>query len=189
MQSCWWVDCPCFLGCKMNLFRTDFWVVSWQLALDFRWANEEKTGWLIFVGDYPKDSVWEDWGALGKIRGITTPGPLRILHPRKLLKSNSWTAPQNSWMDWTGRRSFRTDFGSLSPLFKGCETVRLGGCTMEGIPLQSPFWVTSGGCCNFRPYFWANSSPKKSYARPSCLAFMKGFKKRDHSNFQDKGGM
>ena len=26
----------------------------------------------------PKDSVWEDWGTLGKIRGITTP-PLRIL--------------------------------------------------------------------------------------------------------------
>ena len=27
----------------------------------------------------PKDSVWEDWGTLGKIRGITTP-------PRILLK-------------------------------------------------------------------------------------------------------
>ena len=28
----------------------------------------------------PKDSVWEDWGfTLGKIRGITTLGPFRIL--------------------------------------------------------------------------------------------------------------
>ena len=32
----------------------------------------------VFLGN-PKDSVWEDWGTLGKIRGITTPGPLRIL--------------------------------------------------------------------------------------------------------------
>ncbi len=27
----------------------------------------------------PKDSVWEDWGTLGKIRGITNHPPLRIL--------------------------------------------------------------------------------------------------------------
>ena len=26
----------------------------------------------VFLGN-PKDSVWEDWGTLGKIRGITTP--------------------------------------------------------------------------------------------------------------------
>ena len=25
----------------------------------------------------PEDSVWEDWGTLGKIRGITTPAPGR----------------------------------------------------------------------------------------------------------------
>ena len=29
-------------------------------------------------GVFPKDSVWDHWGTLGKIRGITTP-PLRIL--------------------------------------------------------------------------------------------------------------
>ena len=26
----------------------------------------------VFLGK-PEDSVWEDWGILGKIRGITTP--------------------------------------------------------------------------------------------------------------------
>ena len=31
----------------------------------------------VFLGNL-KDSVWEDWGTLGKIRGITTPS-LRIL--------------------------------------------------------------------------------------------------------------
>ena len=30
----------------------------------------------VFLGN-PKDSGREDWGTLGKIRGITTPGPLR----------------------------------------------------------------------------------------------------------------
>ena len=33
-------------------------------------------GWLFLKN--PKDSVWEDWGRLGKILGITSRGPLRI---------------------------------------------------------------------------------------------------------------
>ena len=28
----------------------------------------------MFLGN-PEDSVWEDWGTLGKIRGITIPDP------------------------------------------------------------------------------------------------------------------
>ncbi len=62
---------------------------SYSEGMNF-WAKNLKTSvktsctqlvfhvcWVLFRGKCPKgnpkDSVWEDWGTLGKIRGITTP--------------------------------------------------------------------------------------------------------------------
>ena len=39
------------------------------LFIGFLWGGVQGEG--VFLGN-PKDSVWEDWGTLGKIRGITT---------------------------------------------------------------------------------------------------------------------
>ena len=37
-------------------------------------------------GGNPEDSVWEDWGRLGKIRGITTPNPIMLHFLKDILE-------------------------------------------------------------------------------------------------------
>ena len=43
----------------------------------------------------PKDSVWEDWGTLGKIRGITTPPERILLHGvQQILQGSLYRQPK-----------------------------------------------------------------------------------------------
>ena len=61
------------------------------------------TGEGVFLGNR-KDSVWEDWGTLGKIRGITTPhlkNPFKDRHLANLGASDSAVvSPMDTKLDW-----------------------------------------------------------------------------------------
>ena len=62
----------------------------------------------MFLGN-PKDSVWEDWGTLRNLRGLTTPGPLRLL-----LQNDAWESGHKFLEE-----DFAEDFGAcilLAPL-------------------------------------------------------------------------
>ena len=63
------------------VFRVKFQCVQllvWKEGAFYRVLKGGVQGEGVFLGN-PEDSVWEDWGTLGKIWVITTPGPLRIL--------------------------------------------------------------------------------------------------------------
>ena len=75
----------------------------------------------MFLGN-PKDSGWEDWGTLGKIRGIITPGPLRIqLLTDASTKKHTGQVGNADLMEDQGHMSNPTNLYSRSHVWLGVE--------------------------------------------------------------------
>ena len=96
-------------------------VMGWSSKYPYRVLKGGVSKGRVFLNN-PEDSVWEDWGTLGKIRGITTIS-LRIL-----------LYPGNSRPYW--RIIFRND-GEIHPAQRRPYVFPGGVALGRGVPLDS----------------------------------------------------